>query len=269
MAARQSPDLAKGYDTGGGRRPGLTLPEEDVLRELIEAFIQDTLPIEDTGALKAHFINFVAPLGVDLIAYHYLAAGFKRVSREKGFRISRFPEGYISQYLASNSFDFDPLMEEARKRSVPFHWYELETEPSLTPEQKDYFATARAFGFLDGVIAPVFARPGDIAYFSLGSTKKMLDFSRAQMLELQAVCQHMHLRYNELSDHAQTPKLSRREVQVLELIAQGKSNALMSEALGISPNTIDTIVRRCFEKLGVSSRVEAALAGVAMGIILP
>ena len=43
----------------------------------------------------------------------------------------------------------------------------------------------------------------------------------------------------------------------------------MGEALGISPNTVDTLVRRCFEKLGVSSRVEAALAGVALGIILP
>lgn len=103
----------------------------------------------------------------------------------------------------------------------------------------------------------------------MGSTEREIGLTRAEMLQLQAICQQMHLRYNELTETAGAPKLSKREMQVLELIAQGKSNAVMGEALGVSPNTIDTLVRRCFEKLGVSSRVEAALAGVAMGIILP
>lgn len=239
------------------------------MRDHIDAFIRDTLAINDTGALRRYFVDFVAPFGFDLVAYHYLAEGFKRVPREKGFRISRFPEDYISHYLSTNSFDFDPLMEEARKRGVPFHWSEVEARPDLSEEQKEFFAAAKRFGFRGGVAVPVFSRPGDIAYFSLGSTTTDPDFSKAEMLELQAICQQMHLRYNELTDHAQAPKLSKREIQVLELIAQGKSNALMGKALGVSPNTIDTLVRRCFEKLGVSSRVEAALAGVAMGLILP
>jgi len=80
----------------------------------------------------------------------------------------------------------------------------------------------------------------------------------------------MHLRFHELT-HAENGKrkLSKRETEVLELIAQGKSNPVISAILGVSPNTVDTLVRRCFDKLGVTSRVEAALAGVAMGIILP
>ena len=239
------------------------------MRDHVDEFIRETLRINDTGALKKYFIDFVARYGFDLVAYHHLAEGFRRVSREKGFRISRFPEAYISHYLASGSFEFDPLMQEARKRGTPFQWREVEERRDLTPEQKDFFKTARGFGFLGGIGAPVYARPGDIAYFGLGSTAHEADLPWARMLELQAICQQMHLRYNELTDHAQTPKLSKREIEVLELIAQGKSNALMGKALGVSPNTIDTLVRRCFEKLGVSSRVEAALAGVAMGIILP
>lgn len=239
------------------------------MRDHVDEFIRETLLIGDTGALNKYFIGFVARFGFDLVAYHHLAEGFRRVSREKGFRISRFPEAYVSHYLSSGSFEFDPLMEEARKRGTPFQWREVEERRSLTPQQKEFFETGRRYGFLGGVAAPVYARPGDIAYFSLGSTTVAADIAWAQMLELQAICQQMHLRYNELSDHAQTPKLSKREIEVLELIAQGKSNAVMGKALGVSPNTIDTIVRRCFEKLGVSSRVEAALAGVAMGIILP
>jgi DNA-binding CsgD family transcriptional regulator len=239
------------------------------LRDHVDEFIRDTLLIKDTGALKKYFVDFAARLGFDLISYHHLTEGFRRVPLEKGFRISRFPEAYIEHYIASRTFEYDPLMEEARRRGLPFKWYEVESRPDLTPKQKDFFAEGRKYGLIDGLVAPVYGRPGDIAYFSLGSSTQVIDLTPAQMLEMQAICQQMHLRYTELSDHAKTPKLSRREVQVLELIAQGKSNTLIGKALGVSPNTIDTLVRRCFEKLGVSSRVEAALAGVAMGIILP
>lgn len=239
------------------------------MRDHVDEFIRDTLRIDDTGALKTYFVDFAAKLGFDLISYHHLTEGFRRVPLEKGFRISRFPEPYIEHYVATGSFSHDPLMEEARKRGLPFKWYDVENSPRLTPQQKDFFAAARKFGLADGLVAPVYGRPGDIAYFSLGSSTQTLELTPAQMLEMQAICQQMHLRYTELSDHAKLPKLSRREIQVLELIAQGKSNTLIGKALGVSPNTIDTLVRRCFEKLGVTSRVEAALAGVAMGIILP
>ena len=240
-----------------------------LLRDQIDTFISDTLVIKDTTELKRYFIQFAKSLGFDLLAYYYLAEGFRRVPREKGFRISIFPESYLKMYLKKGYFESDPLIHETRYRAVPFKWYELENRKDLHATHKSYFADARASGLKDGIVVPVYSRPGDIAYFSLGSSERELDLTRAQLLELQAICQHMHLRYNELSEHAKIPKLSKREIQVLELIAQGQSNAAMSATLGISPNTIDTLVRRCFEKLGVSSRVEAALAAVAMGIILP
>jgi len=239
------------------------------LRDHIDAFIRQTLLIQETADLKRFFSDFMAAFGFDLIAYHYLAEGFKKLSMEKGFRISKFPESFIKLYLKKGAFDYDPLMEETRRRSVPFHWYDVQDRSDLTAAQKDFFESMRAIGVKDGIAIPVYARPGDIAYFSLGSTRDEVSLSKAEMLELQAICQQMHLRYNELTKTAAPPKLSRRELQVLELIAQGKSNSVMGDLLGISPNTIDTLVRRCFEKLGVSSRVEAALAGVAMGIILP
>ncbi len=214
-------------------------------------------------------MEFVAPLGFDLISYDHLTTGFKEIPPEKGFRISRLPEAYIEHYVATNSSEFDPLRKQARKRNVPFYWSEIEASPDLSADQKEFFETRRSFGFQDGIVAPVYARPGDIAYFGLGSSIAEPALSKANLLVLQAICQQLHLRHTELTNHSQTPKLSPRETQVLELIALGKSNAQMSKTLGVSPNTIDTLVRRCFEKLGVSSRVEAALAGIAMGLILP
>ncbi|MER3406628.1 MAG: hypothetical protein C4289_16900 [Chloroflexota bacterium] len=52
--------------------------------------------------------------------------------------------------------------------------------------------------------------------------------------------------------------LSKREQQVLELVAQGASNKEIAAALYLSQNTVKTYLRRVFEKLQVSDRREAA-----------
>jgi LuxR family transcriptional regulator/LuxR family quorum-sensing system transcriptional regulator CciR len=41
----------------------------------------------------------------------------------------------------------------------------------------------------------------------------------------------------------------------------------MAEILDLSPNTVDTYVRRIFRKLHVGDRVTAALRGLALGLI--
>lgn len=56
--------------------------------------------------------------------------------------------------------------------------------------------------------------------------------------------------------------LSPREWEILAAIADGGTNEEIARALGISPNTIKTHIRRCYRKLGVSTRA-AALAWYA------
>ena len=56
---------------------------------------------------------------------------------------------------------------------------------------------------------------------------------------------------------AQTGPLSEREVQVLRLLASGKTNREVAEALFISEKTVARHVSNIFDKLGVSSRTGA------------
>lgn len=60
--------------------------------------------------------------------------------------------------------------------------------------------------------------------------------------------------------------LSPRELEVLGLVAAGRTNREIGEALFISPKTASVHVTHIMEKLGVSSRVEAALAASRAGI---
>jgi ATP/maltotriose-dependent transcriptional regulator MalT len=54
--------------------------------------------------------------------------------------------------------------------------------------------------------------------------------------------------------------LTRRELEVYELLAQGRSNRAIAETLFIAESTAKLHVRHIFEKLGVHSRAEAVAA---------
>lgn len=58
-------------------------------------------------------------------------------------------------------------------------------------------------------------------------------------------------------NQSETYGLSLRELQVLRLVASGKTNKLVADELFISERTVDRHVSNIFNKLGVSPRVEA------------
>jgi DNA-binding NarL/FixJ family response regulator len=51
--------------------------------------------------------------------------------------------------------------------------------------------------------------------------------------------------------------ISPREIEVLELLAEGQANKVIARRLAISPNTVKTHVARLFEKLGAANRTQA------------
>jgi DNA-binding NarL/FixJ family response regulator len=59
--------------------------------------------------------------------------------------------------------------------------------------------------------------------------------------------------------------LSDRESEILALITQGKSNADVARLTYLSPNTIKSYIRSIYRKIGVGSRTQAVLWGVAHG----
>jgi DNA-binding NarL/FixJ family response regulator len=61
--------------------------------------------------------------------------------------------------------------------------------------------------------------------------------------------------------------LSKREVEVLERLAQGKTTTQISEDLFVSENTVKTHVRHILGKLEASNRAEAVSKAGQMGLI--
>lgn len=82
------------------------------------------------------------------------------------------------------------------------------------------------------------------------------------------------LRWFESAGHIEQPTvqteetlLSQRELEVLELIAQGYSNQQIAEQLFISLHTVKTHSRRIHSKLGVQRRTQAVAKAKVMGVM--
>lgn len=61
-------------------------------------------------------------------------------------------------------------------------------------------------------------------------------------------------------------RLTAREAEVLAWVAQGKSNTVIAEIMGVSPHTIDNYLRRTYAKIGVNSRTSAAIKALLLGL---
>ena len=65
----------------------------------------------------------------------------------------------------------------------------------------------------------------------------------------------------------ETLGISERELEVLELLAAGRSNKEIARRLDISPNTVKTHVGKLYEKLEVGRRTEAIVRARELGMI--
>jgi len=67
--------------------------------------------------------------------------------------------------------------------------------------------------------------------------------------------------------NGKTSKLTNREQEVINLIATGYKNSEIAAELVITVQTVKNHIRNIFNKLGVESRVEAALYGINHGYV--
>jgi len=61
--------------------------------------------------------------------------------------------------------------------------------------------------------------------------------------------------------------ITKRELEILELIAQGMSNREIAEKLFVSENTVKTHSSRLFDKLSAKRRTQAVQIGKEIGLI--
>lgn len=104
------------------------------------------------------------------------------------------------------------------------------------------------------------ASPADLtqAVRDVNSGKSVLDPSITQKLLAQL---------SRSDESVQVEELTEREVEVLGMAAKGYTNKAIGAQLGISDRTVQGHLAHIFNKLQASSRTEAVMRGVSLGLI--
>ena len=92
-------------------------------------------------------------------------------------------------------------------------------------------------------------------------------FAEASWFSQEFVSRFNHIRSGGRIEDYKTLELSPREREVLIMVAKGWTNKRISEELGLKQQTIRNYLSNIFDKLGVHSRVEAAVWARERGLV--
>ncbi len=75
--------------------------------------------------------------------------------------------------------------------------------------------------------------------------------------------------YSKLDGIRIKKNLTERELEVLQYVAEGKTNKEIAQILMITHHTVKAHVASIIRKIGVKNRLDAALIAVTNGIVTP
>jgi len=122
-----------------------------------------------------------------------------------------------------------------------------------------FLVVEHSFEIYGGLIALLFASLGIWLGLKLTGKKEVVVFKEVAV----SVDVPFALNVGRLRELAVT----RRELEILELIATGLSNREIAEKLFVSENTVKTHSSRLFDKLGAKRRTQAVQLGKELGLI--
>jgi LuxR family transcriptional regulator/LuxR family quorum-sensing system transcriptional regulator CciR len=246
-------------------RAGAQLGGSAMMDDRIGGLISEVRLIETRRDLRRLMVDYYRSEGISKISYQgHFSDGTPREMEVEGF-----PEAWMQHYRDDHLDEVDPMPLISSQRVRPFRWSDAQRISTLSEEMVEFLLEMRLAGMGDGLAMTVFGPNLRNAHVSLGFEYDDFDPSDDKILEFQMIAQTGHLRFCQLSDYAADKKvvLSKREQEVLELIAGGKSNSVIATLMDISTHTVDAHLRRIYHKLGVHDRTSAALVAVRRGIL--
>jgi len=174
----------------------------------------------------------------------------------------RSNQDWDSYYFASGYLEYDPCIPQLLSSSHPFSWADMQMR-SESPMARQMWSEASEAGLNSGFVIPIPGDKEDELYgVRLMSPARRFDQDARPVLNALAITYCVHgIKLLESAKTAGTDRspLSKREAECLAWVTEGKSDWDISEILNISQWTVHEHIERAKSKLGVRSRIQAAM----------
>jgi DNA-binding CsgD family transcriptional regulator len=243
----------------------------------IESFIEKTNLAKSSQDVSALFGDALRSFGYDRFCYSLITA-HPSLGLDAGHGVAEnYPDDWMSYYKANGYERIDPVPRYGYMTSNPFTWASVTQARELRREEKRVMDEARSAGLLEGLAIPLCGHNGELAGVGMASSTGGVRPDVNLLGKLRALSYQFHLAYTELmrKDDRATPNnlgqvhLSAREKEILLWAAEGKSDAVIAEIIGVSHATIRFHMNNIFKKLQANERTLATVKAIRHGLILP
>ncbi len=251
--------------------------------EITGYVINDYIARLSSAALKRRSLQpimeeIIQELGFDSFMYG-MSADPKPTRRDtRSFVWTTLPREWVKLYGERGYIEVDPRVTKTYNRNVPFLWDAAEFQNDAMC--RDFLKDAARYGVCSGVAISFRDPDHGRVLVAINSKVTPVDEERRHFvtkqlgeLVLLAMSFHdffmAHLVDYEPSLMVRVAPLSARQVQCLELAANGMTSEDIAIKLGIKPRTANFHFGKIKDKLGVLNRKEAIAMGIARGLIRP
>lgn len=219
--------------------------------------------------LLAELESFSNKFGFEIVSYQHMPPiGLDFLGGPVAIYTKGYPENVIIHYVREKLYLDDPLFKVAMRTGQAYWWWDIEKFHELTGPQKRFMELLKMVNLGDGYAVPAFGPNGRNGFFGMGFGKPFEDFCPDTAFLLQLYCQTFHIRYCTITrDERAKTNLSEKEKEVMGLLIRGLSTNDIATALEVSVNTINTHLKRIYQKIEVTDRVSASLKFLAHGYI--
>jgi DNA-binding CsgD family transcriptional regulator len=213
-------------------------------------------------AMRCHF-------EVSHITYYW--ARPPRGPKTDDLLITTYPQEWVGRYLKCDYGSHDPVLTIGKQSRLPFDWHGLRDASSMATT---LFDEAEDIGIGNsGVSVPVWGCDGEGALFSVTAKRRredwlaFLDTNLSDLIRTALIFHDSVMSCRSQRTEQGFQPLSRREVEVLEWAARGKTAWETGQILGLSEKTVHFYLRNAAAKLGVASKTHAVAQAAAGDII--
>lgn len=239
------------------------------LHDSVDALAEELAGIRDGDHRRRAFLKHTAELGVTHFAYASSVHDRAQLHLETTYA----PE-WVARYMERNYVSVDPVSLESQRSVVPFRWRAALALPGHDrPQARQVFDEAAEFGMRDGLTVPIRSHCGlSLMSMAVEDAALFKPSAAPRRHALHLLAMHYHLSCERaLSQPAAEPppRLTPREREVLLWTAKGKTGWEIAQILRLAERTVVYHIENARAKLKASSRAQAVVMALSLGLIEP
>ncbi len=235
----------------------------------VQSFVRDLARVESLDDLTLMLGETLRDIGFE----HYaLVHHVNVVSPPLGFvRVTNYPIEWQHEFTSYRYYADDPTRVACQMTAQPFVWDRLPSLIRLTKRQEAFMEAARVRGLGGGYTVPIHV-PGRVSGSANFSTASDVDLPRDALPAAHHIAVFTFEAARRIAENGAVAAydpvhLTDRQIEVISLVAQGKSNWAAGQILGIGERTIKDHIAEAMLQYGVSSRTELVVRSLYDGTL--